>query len=158
MEYEQQYGEALKRLMETVLGRNSWAKLKHCQCLKTWKHYCARLLKAHKVTIAASVRVVDAEWMNEVNFEIEHGLKTIESARDFTSLFMNMTACLSTLSFLQAGDIPDFQTDNNVVRDGPKWRMDSLRSVQYIQNKEQKYLAEYCAKRRSNRCEPKEKD
>ena len=53
------YGFALKRLIEDVLGKNSWLDAKECTSLDVWKKLCTRLLKANEATILSSVEVCD---------------------------------------------------------------------------------------------------
>tara|TARA_B100001057_G_C22845059_1_gene948675 strand:+ start:1440 stop:1895 length:456 start_codon:yes stop_codon:yes gene_type:complete len=131
------YGFALKRLIEDVLGKNSWLDAKECTSLDVWKKLCTRLLKANEATILSSVEVCDDRFTLDIKKEVEHGLKMISSSKDFTTLFMALSSALSTISFLQCGGVPITSKRSVRVQEGMQWKMDSVRSVQYVQTKEQ---------------------
>ncbi len=131
------YGFAFKRLIENVLGKDSWLEAKECTSLVIWKKLCTRLLKANEATILSSVEVCDDRFITDIKKEVEHGRKTISSSKDFTTLFMALSSALSTISFIQCGGVPETARRSVRVKEGNQWKMDSVRSVQYVQTKEQ---------------------
>lgn len=131
------YGFAFKRLIEDVLGKDSWLEAKECTSLNVWKKLCSRLLKANEATILSSVEVCDDRFMLDIKKEVEHALKIISSSKDFTTLFMALSSALSTISFLQCGGVPITSKRSVRIQEGMQWKMDSVRSVQYVQTKEQ---------------------
>jgi hypothetical protein len=71
--------------------------------------------------------------------EAEHGKKMLQLSEDFEQLFANLAASLGTISFLQLGLIPYRLTHESVTLRHPiNWKLDQYRSVQYVQNSEQR--------------------
>jgi hypothetical protein len=141
MEYDISNAYALKALMERVLGNKAWRDLKHCQDLVTWKKYSKRLISAIHASIVSTVQVADEAWFEEISFEVEHGRKSLDTAKDLDVLFANLSAALGTISFLQVGLLPQrYQQDNVATRPGSNWKFDVVRSVQYVQSNNQKEL------------------
>lgn len=139
MEYDLGNAIALKKLMEQVFGGKAWTELKHCQHLPTWKKYSKRLVKAIEVSIYSTVKITDDDWIEQVKFEVEHGIKTIENSKELDILFANLSACLATISFLQIGFIPiRGSNENAATKEGENWKLDCFRSVQYVQTDDQK--------------------
>lgn len=131
------YGFTFKRLIEDVLGKDSWLDAKECTSLDVWKKLCTRLLKANEAATLSSVEICDDRFMLDIKKEVEHGLKTTSSSKDFTTLFMALSSALSTISFLQCGGVPITSKRSVRIQEGMQWKMDSVRSVQYVQTKEQ---------------------
>ena len=52
----------MKAVMEQVLGRNAFRKLKEGGSLRDWIGECSNLLKALSISIATSVSIADQEW------------------------------------------------------------------------------------------------
>lgn len=144
------YGFAFKRLIEDVLGKDSWLDAKECTSLDVWKKLCTRLLKANEAAILSSVEVCDDRFMLDIKKEVEHGLKIISSSKDFTTLFMALSSTLSTISFLQCGGVPVTSGRSVRIKEGKQWKMDSHRSVQYVQTKEQLERVNYWYRKKSS--------
>jgi hypothetical protein len=132
-------GYALKSLFENLFGRKAWYDLKESTDLIQWKSYCTRLLVAVETSAKATIQIVDIHWFEELNSEIKHGKEMIKSSNDFEQLFANLAASIGRISFLQFGLIPTRLTQENItLRHPSNWKLDSYRSVQYVQNDEQK--------------------
>ena len=130
---------ALKHLFENVFGRSAWYELKSSKDLNKWKNYCARLLSAINVSAKASILIADSEWFDELASEIELGKDMLNLSEDFEQLFANLSASLGTISFLQLGMVPSRSSKKKVtLRHPSNWQLDSYRSVQYVQNTEQR--------------------
>lgn len=138
MRYNMEDAYGLKQLFENIFGRKAWFDLKHSSDLKTWKNYCVRLLSAIEVSAKATIQVVDSQWLEELTGEVEHGKKMLLLSDSFEQLFANLSASLGSISFLQLGMIPTRLSQNNItLRHASNWKLDSYRSVQSVQNKEQ---------------------
>jgi hypothetical protein len=129
----------LKNLFENLFGRKAWRDLKESIDIQRWKKYCSRLLSAIEVSVQATVQVADEEWFNELSSEVEHGKEMIKLSEDFEQLFAALAASLGTISFLQLGLVPKRLTQENItLRHPTNWKLDRYRSVQYVQNEEQR--------------------
>jgi hypothetical protein len=96
-------------------------------------------LVAVETSAKATIQIVDIYWFEELNSEIKHGKEMIKSSNDFEQLFANLAASIGRISFLQFGLIPTRLTQENItLRHPSNWKLDSYRSVQYVQNDEQK--------------------
>ena len=141
MEYDMSNTYALKALMERVLGNKAWRELKHCQDLATWKKYSKRLISAVHASIVSTVQISDEAWFEEISFEVEHAKKSLDTSKELDVLFANLSAALGTISFLQVGLLPQrHQQENVATRPGSNWKLDVVRSVQYVQSNNQKEL------------------
>lgn len=132
-------GYSLKHLFERIFGRKAWYELKHCTDIGTWKKYCTRLLSAIEVSAKATVQIADEAWFEQLSKTIEHGKEMVKLSKDFEQLFVNLAASLGAISFLQLGLTPSRLTQESVtLRHPSNWKLDCYRSVQYVQNHEQR--------------------
>ncbi|OOE74022.1 hypothetical protein [Salinivibrio sp. ML290] len=132
-------GYSLKHLFENCFGRKAWHELKHCTDLAIWKKYCTRLLSAIEVSAKATVEIADEVWFEELSGEVGHGKDMVQLSQDFEQLFSNLAASLGAISFLQLGLVPRRLTvDSVTLRHPSNWKLDRYRSVQYVQNSEQR--------------------
>lgn len=139
MRYNMEDGFGLKNLFENIFGRKAWCELKHSTDIILWKKYCTRLLSAIEVSAKATVQIADEDWFEQLSMEAEHGKKMLQLSEDFEQLFANLAASLGTISFLQLGLIPYRLTHESVTLRHPiNWKLDQYRSVQYVQNSEQR--------------------
>lgn len=140
MRYNMEDGYGLKHLLENIFGRKAWYELKHSTDIATWKKYCTRLLSAIEVSARATVLVADDDWFKQLSAELEHGKEMLKLSEDFEQLFVNLSASLGTISFLQLGLVPSRLTQENVsLRHPTNWKLDRYRSVQYVQNTAQRH-------------------
>jgi len=138
MRYNMEDGYVLKHLFENLFGRKAWLDLKHSTDLPKWKNYCARLLSAIEVSAKTTIQVVDEQWLRELAAQVEHGKNLIKLSKDFEQLFASLAGSLGNISFLQLGLIPTRLTQDSVtLRHTSNWKLDSYRSVQYVQNQTQ---------------------
>lgn len=139
MRYNMEDGYGLKHLFENCFGRKAWYELKHCTDLVIWKKYCARLLSAIEVSAKATVEIADEAWFDELSGEVGHGKNMVRLSDDFEQLFSNLAASLGVISFLQLGLVPRRLTvDSVTLRHPSNWKLDRYRSVQHVQNTEQR--------------------
>lgn len=139
MRYNVEDGYGLKHLFENTFGRKAWYDLKHSTDIGIWKKYCARLLSAIEVSAKATVQIADDAWFEQLSSEVTHGKEMVKLSEDFEQLFANLAASLGALSFLQLGLVPNRLTQENItLRHPANWKLDHYRSVQYVQNSEQR--------------------
>ena len=131
----------MKDVFEVILGTASFRAVKDYGSLKTWKIETVRLLRAIALSIAETVEVADEEWKADVQAEIEFGISIAKSATKIDELFAGLAATLATLVFLQVGFLPrDHRKVKRVTLSPRNWKLNSVRSVQYVQNEEQKAM------------------
>jgi hypothetical protein len=125
----------LKALLEQILGRKSFSRVKDHAPLPVWKSEISRLIRALGIAIQATVDVADDEWHVEARDILAHGLDMAKSARGADELFAGLSATLAKLSFLQIGFVPQghrFVDQIPLVR--RNWQLRVVRSVQYVQS------------------------
>lgn len=160
----QQYYPA-KAMFEEVLGHNAFMRVKDYGSLAAWKDNYARVLKALGLAIRATVQVADQEWRDEVDSLLALGRKHIDSARSIDDLHASVAATVCRLSFLQVGHRPSRRRSHiRSTRDGlargpdlslvlKNWKLDYVRSVQYVQSDEQKAMQAESARRRKEKAQ-----
>ena len=127
----------MKAFFEEILGRASFIKVKDYGPLKRWKAETVCLLKAVTLSIAATVEIADEEWKAEINVEIEHGISLVKSSSEIDELFSCLSATLAKIVFLQIGFVPrGHRSVNRVALTPHNWKLNPVRSVQYVQNKQ----------------------
>lgn len=136
MPIEKYYG--LKSIFEKVWGKDTYLDLKHCSDLKVWKRYAERTLKASKLAIETTILVKDDYWQKGVDDIVMHGVERVKSANDFDDLFQALSASYIELSFHQIGLMPTRSSNFRAQLRKDYWKLDPYRSVQYVQNLEQK--------------------
>ena len=139
---------ALKAMFERIWGKGTYLDLKHCSDLRVWKRYCERTLRATEMAVSETVLISDDEWHKELSEIIEHGIRGLKSAKHFDDLFQYFAAAYAEISFHQIGLMPSGNPANRSQLRKGNWRLDAFRSVQYVQNTEQK---ESLTKRRMKR-------
>jgi len=139
----------LKAVLEQILGKATYRRLKETSDLKDWRGETARLLEAIQLSVTDTVQVADHEWYREMGETIEHGSKLLASSKSIDELLASLAATLTRLVFLQLGFVPlRRHQDRAVLRKG-NWRLDGHRSVQFVQTEQQKQnLATFLFKRR----------
>jgi len=129
----------MKAVFEEILGKASFMKVKDYGPLKNWKAETVRLLKAVALSINATVEIADEEWKEEINAEIEHGILRAESSSEIDELFSGLAATLAKVVFLQIGFVPRGHRSVERVALTPRnWKLNPVRSVQYVQNEQQR--------------------
>ena len=129
----------MKAVFEEVLGQKSFAKIKDCGSLKTWKEESIRLLNALFASITATVLVCDDEWVTEIQTQILLGISRLSSSSEIDEMFSCLAATLARITFLQVGFIPTGHREIDRVPIAPRhWKLDLVRSVQYVQNSTQR--------------------
>ena len=140
---------ALKSLLERVLGRDTFMRVKEYAPLSAWKKESARLLKVLGRAIQLTVEVADTDWRTEVEELLERGQSRVNSASSIGELHAGLAATLGELAFLQIGAVPEYAGRTSAPSvNSPHWHLGYLRSVQYVQTPHQ---AEQAAKLRTRR-------
>lgn len=130
---------AVKALFEQILGRAAFLRVKDYGPLSAWRGNYTKLLSAVRVAAEATVDVADAEWKLEINELITHGIKRLTTAKSIDELHAAAAATLGELAFLQLGFVPEGHLRAaNVPLIARNWKMNPVRSVQYVQSDEQR--------------------
>lgn len=130
---------AAKALFGQVLGRTAFLRVKDYGPLSAWCENYMKLLRAVGVAVEATVEIVDAEWKQEVSELLEHGYQRLRSAKSIDELHSVAAATLGELAFLQLGFVPrGHHSSDNIPLTRRNWRMNAVRTVQYVQSNEQR--------------------
>lgn len=138
MQYNIEDGYPLKALVEKLFGNRAWLEIKHATNLPRWKKYTKRILSAIETSAKATIEIADNEWFEELSELIQHGKQRIKTAKNTEQLFANLSASLAEISFFQIGHIPNHsRLKQTTLRHPGNWKLDSFRSVQYVQSTKQ---------------------
>ena len=140
---------AAKALFETVLGRAAFASVKDYGSLQDWRRNYITLIRAISVAVDVTVQVVDAAWKEEVADLLGRGVERVTGAKTIDEIHAAAAATLGELAFLQLGFVPmgRYRIDR-VSLNRRNWRMDPVRTVQYVQSAEQRSTQERLLKSR----------
>ena len=139
----------MKAVFEEILGKASFMKVKDYGSLKRWKGETICLLKAVAMSIGATIEIADEDWKAEVSSEIKHGISVVKSSSEIDELFAALAATLARVVFLQIGFLPRGHRYVERVALTPRnWKLDLVRSVQYVQNEQQRATQERLQKAR----------
>lgn len=146
---------AVKALFEQVLGRTAFMHVKDYAPLSAWCKNYIKLLRALGVAIEATVEIVDAEWKQEVSDLIAHGYTRLQHAKSIDELHAVAAATLGELAFLQLGFVPrGHHNTDNIPLTSRNWKMNAVRTVQYIQSKEQRDTQERLSNSKAEEVKP----
>jgi hypothetical protein len=135
---QSQYCSA-KALFEQVLGRAAFMRVKDYGPLSAWQQNYTKLLRAFGVAVEATVVVADVEWRQEIKELLTRGLERLASAKSIDELHAAAAATLGELIFLQLGFVPrGHYCVKNIPLIGGNWKMNPIRTVQYVQSAEQR--------------------
>lgn len=130
---------AAKALFEQILGRAAFMRVKDYGPLSAWRENYTKLLRAVGVAAEATVEVADIEWKQEVSELLTRGIKRLATAKSIDELHAAAAATLGELAFLQLGFVPKgHYRVANVPLTGRNWKMNPVRTVQYVQSSEQR--------------------
>ncbi len=128
---------AMKMAFEQIFGTQAWLDLKECTSIAIWKKYITMLLCAMQLAIEETIQVRDDDWFTEVRKHFEDGLQITKTAKLIDELFSDLSATLMRIVFLQIGNVPNRRRDRRVTLARDNWRLDGIRTVQYIQSNSQ---------------------
>lgn len=138
---------AAKALFERILGRSAFMRVKDYGPLSAWRENYTRLLRAIAVSVEATVEVVDSEWKKEVKELLTHGVQRLKTAKSVDELHAVAAATLGELAFLQLGFIPrGHHRAETIPLSLRYWRMNPVRTVQYVQSAKQRETQSRLAK------------
>lgn len=127
----------LKSILEQILGQDTYKKLKETGTLNDWKKVVKKLLNTIEFSINETVEITDEDFFRQINDIIKHGINSVDMSKEASDLFSHLSATLIKIVFLQIGYIPSTYVKNRPLRKG-RWNLSYIRSVQYVQNQEQK--------------------
>jgi len=140
----------LKAVLEDLLGKKTYRKLKETGTLSDWKRETTRLLDTIELSIQETVKVADQDFYDEMKDILDLGRKHIPLAEDIADLFSYLSATLTKVVFLQIGYIPRHHVERRPLL--PQyWNLSFIRSVQYIQTDKQKEYAKDIKKSKSRK-------
>jgi hypothetical protein len=128
---------AIKMAFEQTFGNQAWLDLKECTSIASWKKYTTRLLCAMQIAIEETVQVRDDAWFKEICDHIKHGLQITRDANSVEELLSGLSAALIPIVFLQIGMFPKRSGSKKVSLARDNWRLDTFRTVQYVQSDRQ---------------------
>lgn len=131
---------AIKSAIESALGREAWSALKGASDVAVWKEYFGETLNSYLVAARETVTVVDDDWRQEFEENIESARAGIQGAKTFDEALDVFCAALIRQSYLQLGMLPrraGAPSDDAQSGSG-KWQLDAYRTVQYVQTREQR--------------------
>lgn|GEM_PF-3315499 len=145
---ENQYTKFLtfKGVMEDIFGSDAWYALKESNDIPTWRKYCLNALKLLGLAIEDTVTICDASWKEQVKDILNPAIDSLGDAKEIDEMISVVAACTLQLSFLQIGLMPRRKGNRSKVslRKG-SWKLDTFRSVQYVQTdaqREQLFLSD----------------
>lgn len=133
---------SLKSVFEAIWGENTYRHLKHCSNIKEWKEYATKTLKVSLIAIEENVKIKDDDWQKEIEEIINNGLDGIKSCTSFDCLLSCISSTYIRLSFCQIGFLPITRYDRRSTLRRSEWKLDMIRSVQYVQSNDQKQCQE----------------
>lgn len=140
----------LKAALEQLLGHRTYLRLKETATLRDWKEEIQKLIRAIKIAIHSTVEIADDDWFSDIEQILELGKEQITVSENATALFANISAMLVRLVFLQIGYLPLGRQGNNSVRLTKEWwTLNYVRTIQYVQNSEQRHKAKLLRDKRA---------
>ena len=131
---------SIKSEIGRVLGLNAWYALKETTNTAVWKKYFEKVLKSYLAAAKATVTVADDHWHKEFEENIKDAIKRVRGANDFDCALDVFCAALIRQSYLQLGLVlkrgPSSMEEVRLVPGS--WRLNSFRTVQYVQTREQR--------------------
>ena len=143
---------ATKAMVEEILGHASFMEIKESASLTAWKRQTTRLMDAAACSIQATVQVVDREWESEVADIIDHGKVLVSRSENIDDVMSGLAATMSRLVFQLIGFVPRRHGVRSTVSlRSSNWRLDQVRSIQYVQTPAQRARAEELRSHRERR-------
>jgi hypothetical protein len=144
----------LKSLFEDIFDHTVYMDLKENSTISDWRKHTKRLLDAIAVSIKSTVKIADQNWRDQMAEIIAEGKERIGETQTPEDMFACLSATLTRIVFLQIGFIPTRGRKNKPTPLASYyWTLNSFRSVQYVQDDEQRakldeYLAVLASRRR----------
>ena len=129
---------ALKSAIEDLLGNRAWLDLKETTSATTWRRYVLKLIDAIELSIEATIRIRDDDWIEQVRSNLEHGRELARIAKSPEDSIAALSATLLRQVFLQLGASPSRKTVASVPMKADHWCFDGFRSVQIVQSQQQR--------------------
>lgn len=129
----------LKSAIEDLFGSEAWYALKESNRISAWKKYSEMTLRALELAIQDTVEIYDEEWLSDVLACIDRGIAAVKSHKSIDEIVGTLAGTLIEVSFLQVGIMPRRKGSSRKfpLRRG-NWKLNSHRSVAYLQTTEQK--------------------
>jgi hypothetical protein len=136
LDYKLEEAYGMKFLAKSLFGNKAWLKVKHSTDVKTWKKYALGILSAIETSAETTVEIADDEGFYDLLSWVEFGQNSIKGADNTEMVFASLAPTLANINFHQSGLVPSNVFQKQVtLRHKINWKLDALRSVQYVQNK-----------------------
>lgn len=143
LRYDMSQFYPLKAALEGLLGHGTYMRLKETGTLRDWKQEVNKLIRAIRIAVESTVAIADDEWFEEIDSILELGESHIAASSTVTELFAHLSATLTKLVFLQIGFLPlGRKTRGAVPLTKQWWTLNTVRTVQYVQNGNQRRTAQ----------------
>lgn len=130
---------ASKVLFEQILGRDAFLRVKDSGTLTAWRYNYVKIFRAVGVAAKATVEVYDSDWMLQITALLQHGIGRVKAAKTIDEIHAAAAASFGELAFLQLGFIPiGHNLSENVPLTVINWKLNPVRTVQYVQSVEQR--------------------
>src|SRR5579872_1574344 len=143
LRYDMSQFYPLKAALETLLGHRVYLRLKETATLRDWKDEVQKLLCAIGVAVKSTVEIAEGDWFEEIDSTLKRGQNYVAASKSVTALFAHLAATLAELVFIQLGFLPlGRQSKETIPLTKGWWTLNSVRSVQYVQNNNQRHTAQ----------------
>ncbi|MBU9696707.1 hypothetical protein GU927_002495 [Rhodobacteraceae bacterium HSP-20] len=140
------YSDALnlKAAIEELLGADEWYRLKDTRSVAKWKASFLRVMNSSEVAIRATIKITDCDQLESLRSIIDQGRHDVRKSASLIDAFSAFSATFLRLSFQQLGHMPNRKGRRTSTRAIPAhWKLDTYRSVQYVQSDMQALWVEY---------------
>lgn len=135
---------ALKAALEELLGADEWYRLKDTRSIDTWKASFLRAMNSSEAAVRATIKISDRDQLERLLSIIVDGRRAVQGTTSLIDAFSAFSATYLRLSFQQLGHMPNRTGRNTSVRAiQAHWKLDTFRSVQYVQSDVQALWIEY---------------
>ena len=129
----------LKSAIEDLFGSEAWYALKESNHVPTWRKYAEKTLEALNLSSKTTIEVFDESWRQEFDQLMSRGVESVRKCQAIDEIVAVLAGTLVRIAFLQIGQMPSRRgTREKVTLRSHMWRLDSFRSVMYVQNPDQK--------------------
>jgi hypothetical protein len=137
LKYDISHRTAIKSALEEILGQDAWYELKESTSIAPWRKNVLKALQAIRLSISASISIRDEDWARQVEENLSRGEAGVKSSADIDELLSSFEATLLRQVFLQIGLGLNFKGREGLSLRKDNWKLDKLRSVQYVQSPHQ---------------------
>jgi len=128
-------------LILELYGSVSYNRIKHSHSFKTAKENYLKLIKTFRFAINETIEVSDKLQINQLNLILNNGERHLKECKKFSELDQEFLCTQTRLILQLIGTVPNREQEKQVINQKHNWKLNSLRQIQYIQNKRQKEIS-----------------